>query len=149
MHSFTIPAGTPVARFQTFGTANANDDLDLYVYNVTGSGSSATRTLAGFSAGGTAAESVTLNRPDAGTYEVYVHGWEVVSGVSYTLYDWILNPAAAGNMTVVAPSSATTGATADVTVNWSGLTAGTKYLGRVSYGNGSSEVGGTIVRVDS
>jgi subtilisin family serine protease len=148
VHSFTIPAGTPVARFQTFGTANPNDDLDLYVYKVAGSGSSATRTLVGLSGGGTAAESVTLNKP-SGAYEVYVHGWEVVSGVSYTLYDWVLNPAAAGNLSVSAPASATVGGTASVTVNWSGLTAGTKYLGRVSYGNGSNEVGGTIVRVDS
>ena len=146
VHKFTIPAGTPLARFQTFGTVNPNDDLDLYVYSV--SDDEKTRTLVGFSAGGTASEVVTVNKP-SGKYEVYVHGWEVVPGVSYTLYDWILASTAAGNMTVTAPTSATTGATADVTANWSGLTAGTKYLGRISYSNGTSEIGGTIVRVDS
>jgi subtilisin family serine protease len=146
VHKFTIPAGTPLARFQTFGTVNANDDLDVYVYSV--SDDEKTRTLVGFSAGGTASEVVTVNKP-SGKYEVYVHGWEVVPGVSYTLYDWILASTAAGNMTVTAPTSATTGATANVTVNWSGLTAGTKYLGRISYGNGTSEIGATIVRIDS
>jgi len=45
-------------------------------------------------------------------------------------------------------SSATVGGTANVTASWSGLTAGTKYLGRISYSDGSGEIGGTIVSVD-
>jgi Subtilase family/Fibronectin type-III domain/PA domain/Peptidase inhibitor I9 len=145
VHTFTIPVGTPVARFQTFGTVNSNDDLDMYVYRVDG----ADQILVGQSAGGTAAEVVTLNNPAAAQYKVYIHGWQVVSGVSYTLYDWILSSADAGNLTVTAPATATTGATASVTANWSGLTAGTKYLGRISYSNGTDEIGGTIVRIDS
>jgi hypothetical protein len=76
---------------------------------------------------------------------VYVHGWEVVSGVSYTLYDRIL---AAGNMTVIDPGDATLGGSAEVTVGWSGLTAGTKYFGRISYSNGTAEIGATLVRID-
>ncbi len=145
LHTFTIPVGTPVARFQTFGTVNPGDDLDMYVYRVVGT----TRTLVGSSTGGTASEVVTLNNPTAGSYEVYIHGWEVQSGVSYTLYDWILNPAAAGNLSVSAPSSATLGASDTVTATWSGLTAATKYLGRISYSDGVSEIGGTIVRIDA
>src|SRR6266511_4008817 len=145
LHTFTIPVGTPVARFQTFGTVNPGDDLDMYVYRVVGT----TRTLVGASTGGTASEVVTLNNPTAGSYEVYIHGWEVQSGVSYTLYDWILNPAAAGNLSVSAPSSATLGASDTVTATWSGLTAATKYLGRISYSDGVSEIGGTIVRIDA
>jgi subtilisin family serine protease len=146
IHSFNIPANTPVARFQTFQTVNPNDDLDMYVYRVGAGGS---QTLVGASAGGTAAEVVTLNKPAAAEYRVYVHGWEVVSGVSYTLYDWILSPAAAGNMTVTDPGDATTGASANVTVAWSGLTAGTKYFGRISYSNGTDEIGATLVRIDA
>ena len=145
VHTFTIPANTPVARFQTFGTVNPNDDLDMYVYRV---GAGGTQTLVGTSAGGTASEVVTLNKPTAAEYKVYMHGWEVVSGVSYTLYDWILSPADAGNLDVTAPATATTGASADVTAAWSGLTAATKYLGRISYSNGSDEIGATIVRID-
>jgi hypothetical protein len=146
IHTFTVPANTPVARFQTFQTVNPNDDLDVYVYRV---GAGGTQTLVGASTGGTAAEVVTLNKPAAAQYRVYVHGWEVVSGVSYTLYDWILSPADAGNMTVTDPGDATTGASANVTVGWSGLTAGTKYFGRISYSNGTDEIGGTLVRIDA
>jgi hypothetical protein len=46
-------------------------------------------------------------------------------------------------------SSATVGGTADITVKWFGLTATRKYLGRVSYSNGSSEIGSTIVAIES
>jgi hypothetical protein len=42
----------------------------------------------------------------------------------------------------------TTGGPATVTVNWTGLTAGTKYMGRIAYSNGSSAIGGTLVRID-
>jgi hypothetical protein len=35
-----------------------------------------------------------------------------------------------------------------VGINWSGLTAATKYLGAVVYGNGTDVIGRTIVRVD-
>jgi hypothetical protein len=45
-------------------------------------------------------------------------------------------------------STATTGGTADITVAWNGLTAGTKYLGRVSYNDGVNEFGGTIVSIN-
>jgi len=149
VHTFTVPAGTPVARWQTFQTVNPNDDLDMYVYRV---GAGGTQTLVGASAGGTSAEVVTVNRPAPAAvteYRVYIHGWEVVPGVSYTLYDWILSAAAAGNMTVTDPGDATTGTSANVTVGWSGLTAGTKYFGRISYSNGSAEIGATLVRIDA
>ena len=45
-------------------------------------------------------------------------------------------------------SSATVGGTADITVSWSGLNATTKYLGRVSYRDGSAEIGSTIVSIN-
>ena len=35
-----------------------------------------------------------------------------------------------------------------MTAAWNGLTAGKKYLGRLSYRNGSDEIGATIVNVD-
>jgi hypothetical protein len=52
-------------------------------------------------------------------------------------------------MTVTDPGDATLGASANITVSWSGLTAGTKYFGRISYSNGTSEIGATLVRVDA
>jgi len=45
-------------------------------------------------------------------------------------------------------SSATVGGTANVTASWSGLTAGTKYLGRIRYSSGATEIGSTIVSIN-
>jgi hypothetical protein len=53
------------------------------------------------------------------------------------------------NMTVTSStSSATVGGTADVTASWTGLTAGTKYLGRIRYSSGATEIGSTIVSIN-
>jgi hypothetical protein len=148
VHSFTVPAGTTQARFQLFDEfTDGQDDLDLYLYRV---GTGGDLTLVGFSAGGTAAERIDLPTPAAGTYRLYVHGWQT-DGTSavYTLFSWLVPSTAAGNMTVASStSSATVGGTANVTASWSGLTVGTKYLGRISYSDGSSEIGSTIVGVD-
>jgi len=52
-------------------------------------------------------------------------------------------------MTVTPASQpATTGTPATVTVNWTGLTSGTRYMGSVEFGNGTSTVGRTVIRVD-
>jgi hypothetical protein len=36
-----------------------------------------------------------------------------------------------------------------VTASWTGLTAGTRYLGRLQYSDGADGSGSTVVRVDS
>jgi hypothetical protein len=91
-----------------------------------------------------------LPAPAAATYRLYVHGWQT-DGASavYTLFDWLVPSTAAGNLTATtSTSSATVGGTADVTASWSGLTAGTKYLGRLAYSDGSGEIGSTIVSIN-
>jgi subtilisin family serine protease len=148
VHSFTLPAGTTHARFQLFDEfTDGQDDLDLYLYRV---GTAGDLTLVGSSAGGTAAERIDLPAPAAATYRLYVHGWQT-DGASavYTLFDWLVPSTAAGNLTATtSTSSATVGGTADVTASWSGLTAGTKYLGRLAYSDGSGEIGSTIVSIN-
>ena len=47
-----------------------------------------------------------------------------------------------------APATATLGATGTIDLAFSGLTAGTKYLGSVAYGGASGMPNPTIVRVD-
>jgi subtilisin family serine protease len=148
VHSFTVPTGTTLARFQLFDEfTDGNDDIDLYLYRV---GTGGALTLVGFSAGGTSAERIDLHAPAAGGYKLYAHGWQTDgTNAVYTLFNWLVPSTAAGNMTVASStSSATVGGTADVTASWSGLTAGTKYLGRISYSDGGSEIGSTIVSVD-
>jgi hypothetical protein len=138
----TIPAGTTYARFSLFdANVSPASDLDLYVY----SGA----TLVGSSGGSTAAEEVNLVNPAAGTYTVYVHGYNVPGGTAtFTLFNWVLGSADAGNMTVTAPAAATLGTTGTINLSFTGLTAGTKYLGSVAYSGAAGMPNPTIVRVD-
>ena len=146
VHEFNVGSGTPFARFQLFDDfTDGEDDIDLYLYRVSGDDLE----LVGQSTSATSAERIDLRSPAAGTYRLYVHGWETDGADAvYTLFSWLVPTTAAGNMTATSStSSATVGGTANITVSWSGLTAGTKYLGRLSYRNGSTEIGSTIVSV--
>jgi subtilisin family serine protease len=143
-YEVSIPAGTTYARFSLFSafTDGAGDDLDLYVFNPAGNQVAA-------SGNGGSDEEANLVNPAAGTYTVVVHGWEAEGGDSnYTLFQWLLGSADAGNMTITAPATATLGGTGTINLSFSGLTAGTKYLGSVSYSGAPSMPNPTIVRVD-
>ena len=61
---------------------------------------------------------------------------------------WAVPGAAAGNLTATpASQSVTTGAAAAVTLTWNGLTSGTRYLGVIAFGDGTTTVARTIVTV--
>lgn len=136
-----VPAGTTYARFALFDAdVNAGSDIDLCVFN----GS----TLVGSSGSGTSAEEVNLLGPAAATYTVVVQGWGVAGSSPFKLHTWLLGSAAAGNMAVSAPAAATLGASGAVNLSFSGLTAGTKYLGSVAYSGATGMPNPTIVRVD-
>jgi subtilisin family serine protease len=143
VHEVTIPAGTRLARFSLFDDfTDGADDLDLYVHNSAG-------TQVGASGGGTSAEEVNLTAPAAGVYKVSVHGWQTDGpDANYTLFSWLLGSADAGNMTATGPATATIGGIATVNLSWTGLTAGTKYLGQVSYLADGVEQASTVVRID-
>ena len=137
-----IPAGTTYARFSLFDAdVSPGADIDLCVANSAG-------TIVGSSGSGTSAEEVNLLNPAAGTYTVVVQGWGVVGSSPFKLHTWLLGSADAGNMTVTAPASATTGTSGTVGLSFSGLVAGTKYLGSVAYGGAAGMPNPTIVRVD-
>lgn len=139
-----VPAGTTYARFSLFNAdVNPGADIDLCVFNSAGQ-------LVGASGSGTSAEEVNLPGPAAvaGTYTVVVQGWGVAGSSPFRLHTWVLGGTAAGNMTVVAPASATLGATGTINLTFSGLTAGTKYLGSIAYGGAAGLPNPTIVRLD-
>jgi subtilisin family serine protease len=138
-----VPAGTTYARFSLFNEfTDGADDLDLYVFRGT--------TLVGSSGGGESNEEVNLLNPAADTYRVWVHGFATEGPDSnFTLFTWLLGSAAAGNMTVTAPSSATLGATGTINLTFSGLAPATKYLGSVAYSGIEGLPNPTIVRVDT
>jgi subtilisin family serine protease len=139
----TIPAGTTYARFSLFNAfTDGADDLDLYVANAAG-------TIVAASGGGSADEEANITSPAAGNYTVWVHGFATDGPDSnFTLFSWLLGSTGAANMTMTAPSSATLGATGTINLTFSGLTAGTKYLGSVAYTGSSGLPNPTIVRVD-
>jgi hypothetical protein len=142
-HVINVPAGTVVARFALFDDfTDGADDLDLWLANPSG-------TLIANSAGATSAETITLNNPAAGNYTVYVHGFATDGpDANYTLFNWNVG-ASAGNTTVSAPATATIGTNGTVTYGWSGLAAGTKYLGALRHMDGATERARTIVSVES
>jgi hypothetical protein len=138
-----IPASTNYARFALFASdVAAGSDIDLCVFN-------STSTLVGSSGSGTSAETVNLVNPAAGAYTVVVQGWGVVGSSPFRLHAWLLGSSDAGNMAVNAPTSATTGVTAAINLTFTGLAAGTKYLGSVAYGGTTGLPNPTIVRVDT
>lgn len=138
-----VPAGTTYARFGMFDAdVNAGSDIDLCVFNSAG-------TLVGSSGSGTSAEEVNLSNPAADIYTVVVQGWGVVGSTPFKLHSWVLGSTAAGNMTVSAPSSATTATTGTISLSFSGLGAATKYLGAIAYSGAAGMPAPTIVRVDT
>jgi hypothetical protein len=80
-----------------------------------------------------------------------IHGFATAGGTPspFKLYNWVLGSSAAGNMTVSAPDTATTGGTGNITLSFSGLAPATKYLGSVAYSGATPMPNPTIVRVDT
>ena len=140
LHMIAVPSGSAYARFSLFDDyTDGDDDLDLYVFYPSGD-------FAGGSGSGTSAEQVDVANPPAGDYYVFVHGWGTDGpDANYTLFSWAFG-IDAGNMTVTAPGAATLG-TGTVTVDWSGLTGGTKYLGAVSHSDGTEVLDLTLVSI--
>ncbi|MBK0391881.1 S8 family serine peptidase [Ramlibacter algicola] len=142
--NFTMPAGVTYLRFSLFDAdVAAGTDLDLEVYF--------NGALVGASGGPTAAEEVNFTGvPANAVLTVRVVGFATpAAGTNFTLHSWILDGTSAGNMTVSAPATATTGGTGTVTVGTSGLASGTRYLGSVVYGGGASLPAPTIIRIDN
>jgi subtilisin family serine protease len=138
-----VPAGTSLARFSLFDAdVAAGSDLDLYVFNSAG-------TLVAISGTGTSNEEVNLLNPAADTYTVYVHGFAVAGTTPFKLHSWVLGTAAAGNMTVTAPPTATLGANGTISLSFTGLSPATKYLGSVAYSGSTNMPNPTVVSVNT
>lgn len=145
-YDVVVPPNTTYARFATFDAfTDGQDDIDLVVVRL-----SAPTVVVGSSGGSTATEEVNLVNPPADTYRVWVHGFQTDGpDAHFTLFSWVLGSTPAGNMTVSAPASATTGATGPIQLSFSGLNPATKYLGSVAYSGSPGMPNPTIVRVDT
>ena len=128
----TVPANTTLMRAELL--AEDPNDLDLYVYD------SAYKLVAS-SATGSAGELVDVLGLAAGQYYVQVVGFATpAAGAPFTLRTFAVGNTAVGNVTVT-PRTLTgpIGSTRNVSVAWSGLTAGTPYLGWIQYGTGADK----------
>lgn len=106
----------------------------------------------GGSSSGTSAEQVNIYSPVPDNYYVIVHGWGTDGpDANYTLFSWAV-PAATGsnNMNISgAPTSVVQGSVATITVNWSELDVGTKYMGMISHSDAGGLMDQTIIGVDT
>ena len=140
--TISVPPGLKLFRvgIDESSITPSGTDLDVYVYVGT--------TRVGQAADGDSNEMVTFVDPPAGNYTVYIHGFNTVNPTAaFTLYEWPLDTANAGNMNVPGPVSVTTGGTVPVNLSFSGLSTGVWYLGQVVYNDGASDIGTTIVNV--
>ncbi|MFL6079016.1 MAG: S8 family serine peptidase [Ornithinibacter sp.] len=118
-------------------------DLDLYLKGPDG-------TIVARSTNGGTDEEITLDHPADGTYTVVVHGWSVgTPGTAYDLRSWLVPSATGGSLQVTSgsPVTATVGGSTTVGLSWSGLTAGTDYLGTVNHAIDGDDVATTVVAV--
>jgi hypothetical protein len=119
-------------------------DLDLYLYK-------GGQLIASSTAPSTE-ELIELMAPDDGTYTLFVHGWQTLDQiVQYTIHTWDV-PAEAntGSLSVTGePSDAVIGETGTINIAWSGLDAGTNYLGAVGHNDGEGLFDVTLVEVST
>lgn len=120
----TVAAGTAMARFDV-DAANNVDDLDLFVYK--------DGKLVAQSASASGDERVTLTDPAPGTYIAYVNGYDTGGGGAFAFTNWAVPAKDDGNLTVTDGVPAVLGKPVDLTAAWSGLLAGQRYLGFISY----------------
>jgi subtilisin family serine protease len=139
-----VPAGTKQARFSTFDADYpAGTDLDVFVYKA------GTTAVLGSSTGGSAEEEVNLPAPAGGSYDVYIDLFSGAAEQVVKLNHWEVNESA-GNLTATPASQPVQAAgQISVTAAWTGLTPGTRYLGRLGFTDGADGSGSTMVRVDS
>ena len=137
-----IPAGTTLARFATYDADYpAGTDVDLEVRRG--------GVLVGTSGGATAEESVNFNNPVAGDYVVTVVYFDgATPSLDMKLNSFAVPGTASGNLTATPASQAVTvGVPTTVNLAWSGLDAGARYLGTVTYNDGTTALGRTVVNI--
>ena len=127
-----VPAGADVVRFASNGDA-PGDDVDLYVFR---DGS-----LVDSSTGPSPDAEVTLTRPEAGDYTVYVNApaTEDGAGTTGSLRTWVVTPQGGSDVSDVSLSTDAVGFAPGqrfrYSASWTDLDPDTSYLAVVTYGD--------------
>ena len=100
-------------------------DLDLFVYKG--------GNFVDLSASAAADEQVTLIKPAAGTYDVYVNGFSGGT-LSYAISNFVVPSGSAGNASVTPdPAQVTIAVPVTLTASWTGLDTTKRWFGAISY----------------
>ena len=155
-----IEPGTAFRRFAMYNEyTTGNDDFDMYLYYCPGR--SCTQIASSTNAGSDEAVDVllpipTVFRPDGlsdNPYVLFIHAFETEAADATLIYYestfGIVDDA--GNLTVDAPTQATSGDTVPVTINWAGLPTGLleKQLGAISHSDPNGIQNLTIIDIDN
>ncbi|WP_144876435.1 S8 family serine peptidase [Microbacterium sp. 1.5R] len=141
-----VPEGTTLARFDLDSSDDTGSDLDLTVYRVV-SPDDLQYYERWQSATGSADEQVTVVAPTAGTYLVVANVYATSAPMTWDMTYAAVQPEGDGSFTANPnPISAVRGEKTSYDLSWTGLTAGTRYLGLVQYGDSAVR---TVVTVDT
>jgi hypothetical protein len=153
LHRFTVPEDQLYLRFSLFDQlTDGEDDLDMYLYYCP---NNTLCSRIGESGEDTSREQIDVLVPGAGTYLVFVHGFETDQvaggpGAVYRLLAWQIGVNDnVGNMTATGPASVTAGSTQDVTVNWNGLGTDSVFMGAISHITPQGLVAITLVSIQN
>lgn len=148
-----VPSGQLFLRLALFDNAtDGNDDLDLYAFYCP---TPTSCRPVGQSGEATSNETIDIAGPDAGRYEIFVHGFATDNdnggaGANFDLHTWLLGPADADtNLNVDAPSFVTAGGTEAVTAAWQNLQTGQRYLGAIFHLGPAGLAALTLVNVSN
>lgn len=135
-----VPAGTKLLRVATNDADYApGTDLDLTLLK--------DGKTVGTSAGGTAEEVINLTSPAAGKYQMVIDNFAGTDKLTVKAHSYAVQ-GKESNFSVTPESQAVKiGQKVTFNANWTGLTAGTRYLGLVDYANGGEQIGRTLVSV--
>ncbi|MCM3778169.1 S8 family peptidase [Microbacterium hydrocarbonoxydans] len=141
-----VPEGTTLARFDLDSSDDTGSDLDLTVYRVV-SPDDLRYYEQWQSATGSADEQVTVAAPTAGTYLVVANVYATSAPMTWDMTYAAVQPEGEGAFTANPnPVPAARGEKTSYDLSWSGLEAGTRYLGLVQYGDSAVR---TIVTVET
>ncbi|MFD5213723.1 S8 family serine peptidase [Microbacterium sp. NPDC058345] len=142
-----VPEGTTLSRFDLDSSDDEGSDLDLTVYRVV-SPTDLRYYESWQSATASADERVTIAAPTAGTYVVVANMYSAPNPMTWDMtYANVVTGADQGSLTATPnPLQTTRGEAVSYDLSWSGLDAGSTYLGVVQYGDSDVR---TIVSVDA
>lgn len=151
-----IEPGTAFRRFALYNEyTTGNDDLDLYLYYCPGG--SCTQIASSANAGSDEEVSILLPIPfdevAFNPYVLFIHAFETEApDTTFIYYDSTFGIVDdAGNLSVDAPATATSGQTVPITVNWAELPTGLlqKQLGAISHSDPNGIQNLTIIDIEN